>query len=82
MHPDLIAALAEDRCKSCSCGAVNGEPGGLCCKCLTRMVWRRCIGQPARHAVRRHSGRQARSLASIFAVAMPILRTIGKGGRS
>jgi hypothetical protein len=82
MHPNLIAALAEDRRKSCLCGAVDGQAGGLCHKCLTRTVWRRWISQPARHAVRRRSDRQARDRMWIFAVAASMLRTIGKEGKS
>ena len=82
MHPDLIAALAEDRRKSCPCSAVNGQAGGLCRECLTRTVWRRAISQPARHAIRRRCGWQARGPAWIFAVAACTLRTIGKGAKS
>jgi hypothetical protein len=82
VHPDLIAALAEDRRKSCPCGAMNGQPGGLCRKCLTRMVWRRHISQPARHRAPRRSDRQARGPTWIFAVAMSMLRIIGKGAKS
>ena len=82
MHPDLIAALAEDHRKSCPCGAVNGQPGGLCRECLARTVWRRRISRPARHAVRRRSDRPARGRAWVFAVAASMLRTIGKGAKS
>jgi hypothetical protein len=82
VHPDLIAALAEDRRKSCPCGAVNGQPGGLCRKCLTRMAWRRHISQPTRHRARSRSDRQARGPAWIFAVAASMLRTIARGAKS
>ena len=82
MHPDLIAALAEDRRKSCPCGAVTGQPCGLCRKCLARVDWRRCGSRPSRRAVRRRTGRQARGSAWIFAVAASLLRTIGKGAQS
>jgi hypothetical protein len=81
VHPDLIAALAEDRRKSCPCGAVNGQAGGLWRECLTRTVWRRRINRPARHEPRRRSDRQARDRAWIFAVAASMLRTIGKGAK-
>jgi hypothetical protein len=80
VHPDLIAALAEDRRKSCSCGAVDGQPGRLCRECLNRKVWRRRISRLARHAVRR-SDRPARDRAWIFAVAASTLRTTGKGAK-
>ena len=82
MHPNLIAALAEDRRKSCPCGAVNGQAGGVCRECLTRTVLRRRIRRPARHAVRRRSDRPARDWACVFAVAGSMLRTIGKGAKS
>jgi hypothetical protein len=79
VHPDLIAALAEDRPKSCPSGAVNRQAGGLCRECLTRTVWRRRIGQSARHAVRRRTNRRARGQVWIFAVATSVLRTFGGG---
>jgi hypothetical protein len=82
VHPDLIAALAEDGHKSCPCGAVNGQLGGLRRKCLTRTIWRRLISRPARHVIRRGSDRLARNRAWIFTVAASMLRTIGKGANS
>ena len=82
VHPNLIAALAEDRRKSCPCGAVTGQPCGLCRKCLARMVWRRRTSRPARRAVRRRADRPARDRAWVFAVAASMLRTIGKGAKS
>jgi hypothetical protein len=82
MHPNLIAALAEDRRKSCPCGAVNRKVGGLCLECLSRTVLRRRIRRPARHAVRRRSDRPARDRTWVFAVAGFMLRTFGKGAKS
>ena len=38
--------------------------------------------RPSRSAVRRSAGRQTRGPAWIFAVAMSMLRTIGKGAKS
>lgn len=81
MHPNLIAELAKDRRKSCPCGAVTGQPCGLCRTCLARMNWRRCTNRTSRRAVRR-AGRQTRGPAWIFPVAMSMLRTIGKGAKS
>ena len=81
MHPNLIAALAEDRCKVCPCGAVTGQPCGLCRRCLARMGWRRCTSHPSRHTVRRRSDRPARDRAWIYAVAASMLRTMGKGAK-
>ena len=82
MHPDLIAVLADVRRKSCPCGAATRQPSGPCRSCLARMDWRRCTHRPSRRAVRRRAGRQTRGSAWIFAVAMFILRTIGKGAKT
>lgn len=82
MHPNLIAALAEDRGKYCPCDAFTDQPHGLCRSCLVRMGWRRCTSRPSRDTVRRRAGRQARGPAWIFAVAASMLRTTGKGAKS
>jgi len=82
MHPDLTAALAEDRHKSCPCGAFTDQPHSLCRRCRARMGWRRCTSRPSRRAVRRSAGRQTRGRAWIIAVAASILRTIGKGAKN
>ena len=82
MHPNLIAALAEDRRKCCLCGAFTDQPDGLCRRCLARMGWRRCASRSSPSSVHRSVGRQARGPAWIFAVAMSTLRTIGKGAKS
>ena len=82
MHPDLIAALAEDRRKSCPCGAVTGQLCRLCHQCSGRMDWRRCTSRSSGRADHRRASRQARGLAWIFAVAASMLHTIGKGAKS
>ena len=82
MHPNLIAALAEDRQRSCPCGAVTGQPYGPCLRCLVRMDWRRCTHRQSRRAVRRRADRHNRGPAWIFAVAVSILRTSGKGAKN
>jgi hypothetical protein len=81
VNPNLIAALAEDRRKFCPCGAVSGQPCGLCCMCLARRIWRRHTSRPQRRAFRGRAGRQAPIRARIFAVVMSILRTFGKGAK-
>ena len=58
MHPNLIAALVEDRRRSCPCGAVTGQPHQLCRKCLARMIWRRHTSRRSRSVVR-HQARPA-----------------------
>jgi hypothetical protein len=80
VHPNLIAALAEDRRKSCPCGAVTDQPHSLCRRCLARTVWRRSTSQSSRRAVHRRTGRQAR--VWIFAAATSMLRTLGKEAKS
>ena len=37
-HPILVAALAEDRRRQCSCGAVTQEPNGTCRGCRVAAV--------------------------------------------
>lgn len=82
MHPNLIAALAEDRRKTCPCGAFTDQRHGPCRRCLGRMDWRRCTSRSSRSAVHRGAGRRARGPAWIFVVAMSMLRTISKGAKS
>jgi len=40
-HQILVAALAEDRCRRCPCGAVAQQPHSLCRECQAVTVWRR-----------------------------------------
>ena len=61
MHPDLLAALADDRRRQCPCGAVTEQPHHLCRKCRARIVWRRKITPTSRRAARRLAKRQARA---------------------
>jgi hypothetical protein len=82
MHPNLIAALVEDRHRCCPCSAVNDQLQSPCRGCLARMDWRRCSDQSSWRAARRHASRQARGPAWIFAVAASMLRTFGKGAGS
>ena len=82
MHPKLIAALVEDRRKSCLCGAVIGQPDHLCHQCRVRQAWRRHTSRSPRSAVRRPADRQTRAWAWAFAAATSMLRIISKGARS
>ena len=50
-HPILVAALAEDRRRQCSCGAVTQEPNGTCRGCRAAAV--------SRHETARSSRRTA-----------------------
>lgn len=80
MHPNLIAALFEDRRKSHPSGAVTGQPNHPCRRCLARLVWRGHTDRPPRSAVRRPADRQTRAWAAAAATSM--LRIISKGARS
>ena len=80
MHPNLTTALAEDRRKFCTCGAVNGQRAVLCRMCRARRVWHYSSRLPGR-AVRRRAGRRTSGRAWIFPVAASTLRTIGKGAK-
>ena len=82
MHTNLIAALAEDRRKSCLCGAVTGQSHHPCRTCLARLVWRRFTNRPPRSTIRRLVDRQARAWARAFAAAASMLRILSKGARS
>jgi hypothetical protein len=41
MNPQLIAALLDDRRRSCPCGARTDQHFSLCRKCQARATWRR-----------------------------------------
>ena len=80
-HPILVAALAEDQRRQCSCGAVMQEPNGRCRKC-------RAVAVP-RHEVARSSRRTASrwttagiAKARLFAWVASLLQVIGKGAES
>ena len=81
-HPDLIAALADERRRQCPCGAVAERPDRLCRKCQARMAWRRKTTRTSRRAARRLAARQAHEGTRIFASAMALLRTVSKGAES
>lgn len=82
MHPNLLAALVEDRRKACLCGAVSEQPHHPCRKCLVRLVWRRHARRPLRNAVRRSAARPTCMRAWAFAAATRTLRVISKAARS
>ena len=82
MHPSLIAALIEDRRRSCRCGAATDKPYQLCRKCLSRMIWRRRISELSWSVVRRQPSRRARAWARTLAAATSMRRVLAKGARS
>ena len=80
-HPILVAALAEDRRRQCSCGAVTQEPNGM------------CRGRPVATASRHETARSSRRATSrwtparvakarLFGWAASLLQIIGKGAES
>jgi hypothetical protein len=80
-HPVLVAALAEDRHRQCSCGAVTQEPNGTCRGCRAASVSRyetarssRRIASPWTHA--------GVVKARLFAWVASLLQVIGKGAES
>ena len=80
-HPILVAALAEDRRRQCSCGAVTQEPYGTCRGCRAAAV--------SRHETARSSRRTAShwtparvAKARLFGWAASLLQIIGKGAES
>jgi hypothetical protein len=81
-HPDLIAALADDRRRACPCGAAADRPDRLCRKCHARMAWRRRTTQTSRRAARRLTARQAHEGTRILASTLALLQTISKGAEN
>jgi hypothetical protein len=77
-HPDLIAALADDRRRACPCGGAAERPERLCRKCTARMSWRRKTTRTSRRAARRLAARQAHEGTRILASTMALLRTVTK----
>jgi len=80
-HPILVAALAEDRRRQCSCGAVTQEPNGTCRRCRAAAV--------SRHETARSSRRTAShwtpvrvAKARLFGWAASLLQIIGKGAEN
>jgi hypothetical protein len=82
MHPNLIAALVEDRRRSCRCGAVTSQPQQPCPKCLTHMIWRRHASQCSRRTAKNPANRRSRAWSRILATATSMLRIRVKGARS
>ena len=80
-HPILAAALAEDRCRWCPCGAAAQQRCGLCRECRAVAVWRRETEQARRHGA--PDWRRAGTLkARVLAWVASLLQIIGKGAES
>jgi hypothetical protein len=80
-HLILVAALAEDRRRQCSCGAVTQEPNGTCRGCRAAAVSRHETARSSRRTASRwtHAGV---AKARLFGWAASLLQIIGKGAES
>jgi hypothetical protein len=81
VHPNLIAALAEDRRRSWPCGAVTEQPYRPYRQCLAWLVWRWHTSRSPRSAVRRPAHRQTPARAWIFVAATFMFRVISREAR-
>jgi hypothetical protein len=79
MHPNLIAALVDDRRNSCLCSTITKHPHRPCRKCLARVSWRPQLNQRPRREARHRANPQARAWPWILTAITSILRIIGKG---
>jgi hypothetical protein len=80
-HPILVAALAEDRRRQCSCGAVTQEPNGTCRGCRAVAASRHETAWSGRRTISRWAPARA-AKARLFAWAASLLQVIGKGAES
>jgi hypothetical protein len=80
-HPILVAALAEDRRRQCSCGAVMPEPDGTCRGCRAAAVSRSETARSSRGTASRW-GHAGITKARLFAWVASLLQIIGKGAES
>ena len=80
-HPILIAALAEDRRRWCSCGAATQQRYGLCRECQAVAVSRRETEQTRLHGAPKWT--RARALKTrLLARVASLLQIISKGAES
>jgi hypothetical protein len=75
----LIVALAEQRRRQCSCGAIADPRTGLCRKCQDRNAWRRKATSARRKTSRRRFARRIRTVARFLADVLNPLPTISNG---
>src|SRR5437660_297122 len=80
-HPILVAALAKDRRRQCSCGAVTQKPIGMCHGCRAAAALRHEAALSSRRIA---SGRTPIGIAKarLFGWAASLLQIIGKGAES
>jgi hypothetical protein len=80
-HPILVAALAEDRRRQCSCRAVTQAPNGMCRGCRIAAVARHEAPPSSRRAASRCMPAGV-AKARLFAWATSLLQIRGKGAES
>lgn len=80
-HPFLVAALAEDRRRQCSCGAMTRGPNSTCRGCRAAAISRH---ETTRSRHRTASSRTPAGIAKarLFAWVTSLLQIIGKGADS
>jgi hypothetical protein len=77
-HPILVAALAEDRSRECSCGALTQVPNGTCRRCRVAAVSRRETARSSRRTASRWTPAGI-AKARLYAWVVSLLQIIGKG---
>ena len=80
-HPILVAALAEDLRRQCSCGSVTQKPNGTCCGCLAAAARRDETARSSRRAASPWTPAGI-AKARLFAWVASLLQIIGKGAES
>ncbi len=80
-HPILVAALAEDRRRQCSCGAVKQEPNGICRGCRAAAISRHESAPSNRRTTSRWTPVGV-AKARLSARVASLLQIIGKGAES
>jgi hypothetical protein len=80
-HPILVAALAEDRRRQCSCGAATQEPNGMCRACRAAAVLRHETARSSRDPAARWTPAGI-AKARLFSWVAALLQIIGKGAES
>jgi len=80
-HPILVTALAEDRRRQCSCGAVTQEPNGTYRGCRAAAVSRHETARSSRRTAARWTPAGI-AKARLCAWVASLLQIIGKGAES
>jgi hypothetical protein len=82
VYPNLIAAVVEDRRRSCRCGLATSQLHEPCRRCYARISWRRRTNQRSQSVGKNEAKRRARAWTWVLAMAASVLRVLAKGARS